>query len=603
MKFRELAEAFEVIEKESSRTQMTVLLADLFKKATSNEAVIISYISLGSLNPPHIGTQFNFAEKSLFKVIARLQNHTVDHIKATLDTLGDCGLVVGMGGWNLSAGEPLTVTEVNRALHKIHSIAGIGSQEVKEELIEELLRTLDPLSAKFVVRIILGKLRMGFSDMTLLDAFSWMACGDKSIREPLENGYNICADIGAIIKPLKDEGIKGIEHMAITPGIPIRPSAAERMESAEAIFEKLGDCVAQPKLDGFRLQVHVNKSGAKTEVHFFSRNLQDMSSMFPDLAQAVNDLPVESAIIEGEAISYDIETGSFLPFQETVKRKRKHGIDKIMQDFPLRLYFFDLLYLDGKSLLDQPHNKRRALMLELFEDKAIAKSQIMIPIQEEKIKDAQHLKEYFEQNISAGLEGVVVKRIDAQYQAGKRNFNWIKLKREESGSLEDTIDCVILGYYFGQGKRAAFGIGALLVGVYNADKDSFQTVAKIGTGMTDGEWRAQKKECDELVVDHRPANIECAKDLYPDVWVYPKIVCMIRADEITLSPQHTAGKTATTLGYALRFPRFMGYRPDKDAMSSTTVGELASLYKLQFKKKRKTENAVASGELEGQLKI
>ncbi len=586
MKFRELAEAFEVIEKESSRTQMTVLLADLFKRATASEAVIISYLSLGSLNPPYISTQFNFAEKNLLKVIARLQHQSVEHVKSMLDTVGDCGLVVGVGGWSLSSDEPLTVIAVNQALKKIHSIAGIGSQEVKDELIEQLLHSLDPLSAKFVVRIILGKLRMGFSDMTLLDAFSWMVCGDKSIREPLENAYNICADIGAIIKPLKDDGVKGIEHMRITPGIPIRPSAAERLESAEAIFEKLGDCVAQPKLDGFRLQVHVNNVGSKTEVHFFSRNLQDMSQMFPDLANVVKDLPVESAIIEGEAIAYDIETGSFLPFQETVKRKRKHDIDKVMQDFPLRLYFFDLLYLDGKSLLDEPHNKRRALMLELFEDKSIAKNQVMIPIQEEKIKDAQHLKEYFEQNVSSGLEGVVVKRIDASYQAGKRNFNWIKLKREESGSLDDTLDCVILGYYFGQGKRAAFGIGALLVGVYNPEKDTFQTVAKIGTGMTDGELREQKKECDELKVAHRPVNVECSKELSPDVWVHPKIVCMIRADEITLSPQHTAGKTAATLGYALRFPRFMGYRPDKDPASATTVKEVASLYKLQFGKKR-----------------
>jgi DNA ligase-1 len=590
MKFKELSEAFEIIEKESSRTQMTIMLADLFKKATPHEAVIISYLSLGSLNPPHVGTQFNFAEKSLFKVIARLQRQSLEQIKVTLGSLGDCGLVVGQGGWRPTVEEPLTITDVNKALVKIHSITGLGSQEVKEELIEQLLRSLDPLSAKFVVRIILGKLRMGFSDMTLLDAFSWMACGDKSIREPLENAYNVCADIGRIIKLLKDEGVKGIEHMTIVPGIPIRPAAAERMESAEAIFEKLGNCVAQPKLDGFRLQVHFDQHRSKTTVHFFSRNLQDMSQMFPDLAQAVEQLPVDNAILEGEAISYDAETGSFLPFQETVKRKRKHGIDKIMQDFPLRLYFFDLLYLNDQSLLDEPHSKRRALMLELFEDKAIAKSKVMIPIQEEKIKDAKHLKEYFEQNVSAGLEGVVVKRIDAPYQAGKRNFNWIKLKREESGALEDTIDCVILGYYFGQGKRAAFGIGALLVGVYNQEKDCFQTVAKIGTGMTDGEWKTQKKECDELRVANRPANVECAKELYPNVWVHPKIVCMIRADEITLSPLHTAGKTLTTMGYALRFPRFMGYRPDKDVMSATTVKEIASLYRLQFeKKKKKTE--------------
>jgi DNA ligase-1 len=587
MKFKELSEAFEVIEKESSRTQMTVLLADLFKRVTAGESVIVSYFSLGSLYASHVSTQFNIAEKSLLKVIARLQHTTIKQVKAELDIVGDCGLLVANGGWLLSEERFLTITEVHNALIKMHNIVGIGSQEVKEELIEQLLRLLDPLSAKFVVRIILGKLRMGFSDMTLLDAFSWMLSGDKSLRELLENAYNICADIGMIIRSIKECGIDGIKHMKIIPGIPIRPAAAERMNDAESIFEKLENCVAQPKLDGFRLQVHLDNSCPEVVVRFFSRNLQDMSPMFPDLAQAVKVLPVNSVIIEGEAISYDIETGCFLPFQETVKRKRKHGIDKVMQDFPLRLYFFDILYLDGKSLLNETHSRRRALMLELFGDKTVSRQQVVMPIQEEKIKNVQHLKEYFEQNISIGLEGLVVKRIDATYQAGKRNFNWIKLKREETGSLEDTVDCVVLGYYFGHGKRASFGIGALLVGVYNRDNDRFQSIAKIGTGMTDGEWRAQKKECDELRVAHRPSTVECAKELYPDVWVHPKIVCMIRADEITLSPLHVAGKTSAGMGYALRFPRFMGYRPDKDATSATTVDEIISLYKLQFSKKQK----------------
>lgn len=601
MTFKELSLAFEALEKEPSRTQMTMMLAKLFSAASPAESVIISYLSLGCLNPPYIGTQFNFAEKSLLKVIARLRGQSMHAVQEELDRLGDCGLVVGEGGYETGEQE-LSVADVNSALKKIHAVSGFGSQEVKEELVEQLLRLLDPVSAKFVVRIILGKLRMGFSDMTLLDAFSWMMVGDKSLREPLENAYNICADIGRVIKALKTEGMKGIEHFTITPGIPIRPSAAERLESAAAIIEKLGTCVAQPKLDGFRLQVHVCK-GAVQVVRFFSRNLQDMSQMFPDLTEAVADLPVEDVILEGEAIAYDLQTGSFLPFQETVKRKRKHDIGQVMQDFPLKLYFFDLLYLNGKSLLSEPHYKRRACMLELLAHRSVVQRHVMIPIEEEKIKDEQHLKEYFEQNITAGLEGVVVKRIDALYQAGKRNFNWIKLKREESGSLEDTLDCVILGYYYGSGKRASFGIGALLVGVYNEARDTYQTVAKIGTGLTDGEWKAQKKECDEIKVAHRPQQVECSKELEPDVWVYPSIVCMIRADEITLSPAHTAGKTEKTLGYALRFPRFMGYRPDKVATNTTSVVELAELYELQFKKRKKSERNASRGEIAGQLNI
>lgn len=586
MKFKDVAEAFEALEQESSRTKMTEMLASLFKKATPSEAMIIAYLSLGSLNPPYTGTQFNFAEKSFIKVIARLLRKKIDDIKDDVRKHGDYGVLVGGGLWERSGDGDLSIAEVNKSLHKMLSFSGLGSQEAKEDFVEQLLRSLDPLSAKYIVRIILGKLRMGFSDMTLLDAFSWMVCGDKSMRDQLENAYNISADIGVLVKTLKIDGIKAVEKITITPGIPIRPAAAERMPDAESIFDKLGACVAQPKLDGFRLQVHLDKSETYAKVHFFSRNLLDMSAMFPDLKEAILALDVVDIVIEGEAIAYDVESGSFLPFQETVKRKRKHDIEKVMQDFPLKLYFFDILYLNGRSLLDETHAKRRALMIGILNDKSIERQQILLPVQEEKIKSSHDLKTYFEQNVSTGLEGVVVKRSDAPYQAGKRNFNWIKLKRDESGALDDSIDCVILGYYHGHGKRANFGIGALLVGVYNDAKDCFQTVAKLGTGMTDGEWKMQKNECDEIKVENKPSHVECAKELYPDVWVHPRIVCMVRADEITMSPLHTAGKTEKTLGFALRFPRFMGYRSDKSAGDATTVKELEKLYKMQFKKHR-----------------
>lgn len=586
MKFKHVAEAFDVIEKETSRTKMTVELAELFKKTSPQEAAIIAYLSLGSLNPPYIGTQFNFAEKGLMKVVAQLLDVSLEKIKDTTNKLGDVGLVVEQGEWAGSS-DILTVIDVAKVLTEFHDMSGAGSQEQKEHKLHKILKAVDPLSAKYIVRVISGSLRLGFSDMTLLDAFSWMEAGDKSLRKDLENAYNISADIGLIIKTLKEDGINGIKKVSITPGIPILPAAAERMADAAAIVDKLGHCVAQPKLDGFRLQVHVDNTHKKPLMRFFSRNLQDMSNMFPDLVESLKDLDVKTLVAEGEAICIDTQTGSFLPFQETVKRKRKHDVEKFAQDFPLKLFLFDVLYINGKSLLEEGHEERRKALLNVCDDKAIKKHQIIFPIEEHKIKDAEQLDHYFEQNISMGLEGLVVKRPDATYQPGKRNFNWIKLKRQESGSLEDTLDCVILGYYYGSGKRASFGIGALLVGVFNKKKDCFQTVAKIGTGLTDAEWKDQKKACDKIHVAHKPHNVECAKELYPDVWVSPEIVCMIRADEITLSPLHQAGITDKRSGLALRFPRLMGYRPDKSATEATTVDELNRLFELQFEKKTK----------------
>lgn len=581
MKFIEVAQAFDEIEKESARTRITRLLAELLKKVTSDEASIVAYFSLGNLNPTYIGTQFNFAEKGMIKVLAKLLKVSESHIKTIVSKTGDLGLVFEKENYNSQLKKELSIKDVEKELHEFEKISGTGSQESKEKKLLEILKQLDAVSAKYIVRIILGKLRLGFSDMTLLDAFSWMEFGDKSIRKVLEDAYNVSVDIGLIIKTLKEDGIKGIRHMKIVPGIPIRPAAAERLESSKAIVKKIGKCVAQPKLDGFRLQVHLDKHTKMPKIHFYSRNLKDMSQMFPDLKKVVEKLDVKNLIVEGEAIAYDPETDTFLPFQETVKRKRKHGIEQMAQEFPLKLYLFDILYLNGKSYLDKTHEERRSVLLKLFKSSKVKKQDVVFPIEEEKINDVKTLENFFRENISAGLEGVVVKRPDAIYQPGKRNFNWIKLKREEEGHLRDTIDCVIFGYYLGKGKRASFGIGALLVGVYNKKDDTFETIAKVGTGLTDKQWKEQKKMCDEIEVKNRPKNIECAKELYPDVWCEPKIVCQIRADEITKSPLHTAGLTKDELGFALRFPRLMGYREDKFAKDATTIKEIKSLYKLQ----------------------
>ena len=579
MLFSEVAQALAEIEATPSRLEMTRLLADLLKKVTPSEASIICNISLGQLNPPHVGTQFNIAEKTMISVIADLLKESEAIIKSRAKKLGDLGLVAEERAWR--AKDSLSVHQVYKALHAIEQVSGVGSVEEKSDLLLNVLKSVDQLSAKYIVRIIIGKLRLGFSDMTVVDALSWMEVGDKSLRGIIEDAYNVCADIGFIASVLKEEGIKALEKMHAKVGIPIRPAAAERLPTAKAIIEKIGTSIAQPKLDGFRLQIHVDKTKQKSKIHFFSRNLQDMSHMFPDLTKAVAELDVEELICEGEAIVYDPNTGSFLPFQETVKRKRKHGIEEAMAEFPLRVFIFDLLYLNGKELLDLTHEERRKKLLRLFKN---GKEDTIQVIEEKEIRSAKELEDYFNQNIAAGLEGLVVKKPDAIYQPGKRNFNWIKLKRQEEGHLEDTVDCVVFGYYAGEGKRAGFGIGAFLVGLYNKQEDRFETVAKIGTGLKDKDWVEFKKKCDALSVKTKPKNVVCAKELEPDVWTAPEMVVIIRADEITLSPIHAAGKTKEKLGYALRFPRFMGYRPDKGPEEATTVKEIEHLYKDQFKK-------------------
>lgn len=578
MNFYRVATVFEEINATSGRNEITKMLADLFKDASVEEMPILCNLSLGMLRPIYLGTQFNIAEKNICTVLAILFDTSEKKIKDESSLLGDWGSVIDHKGfWNPST--HYSVEDIYADLCALQQAGGKGSQEEKKDQLLKILKKVSPLEGKYIIRIILGTLRLGFSDMTLIDALSWMQVCSKALRDRIEHAYNICVDIGLIAARLKRDGIEALDAMNIIVGIPIRPAAAERLPTAQAIFEKLGPCVAQPKLDGFRLQVHINKKNNESIIKFYSRNLIDMSAMFPDIVVDLQNLDVQNLIVEGEAIAYNPDTGTFLPFQQTVKRKRKHNVAEVATEYPLKLFMFDLLYLNDKSYLAEAHSVRRAVLCNLF--KGFASSVVSV-IQEVAISSTQDLQEYYLKNIEQGLEGLVVKKQDSIYRPGKRNFSWIKLKRHTEGHLEDTLDCVIIGYYQGLGKRSSFGIGAFLVGVFNEKKDCFQTVAKVGTGLTDSEFRELKLKCDKERVSQMPHNVECTKELYPDVWCNPIIVCMIRADEITLSPLHTAGKTDMSVGYALRFPRFMGYRPDKSPEQATSVDEIKRLYDDQF---------------------
>lgn len=578
MTFNELSEYFQKISLETSRNKMTEYLGELYTKANPEEAQIISYLSLGTLKPPYINSQFNFAQKSIEKVIAQLLDMDLSDFKSVVKQTGDIGLAITTLKWPFED-TGLSVKSVYDSLSLMKSITGVGSQEEKVSFLKDILKKVNALSASYIVRIIIGTMRLGFSDMTLIDALSWMCVSDKSLKRNIEEAYNLCADIGLIARFLKEEDIKGLDHIHPTIGIPIRLAAAERAVNAQAIFERLGPCVAQPKLDGFRLQIHIDKSGDKPKIWFFSRNLQDMSYMFPDLIEELEDVDLKNIIMEGEAIVYDEQTQTFLPFQETVKRKRKHGIEEVLTTLPLTLFMFDILLLDDEILIENSQSYRRKILLSVFEDYPSDK---ILVIEERFCKSAEELENYFNEEITRGVEGLVVKRPDAPYQAGKRNFNWIKLKRYEQGKLTDTIDGVVLGYYYGRGRRVSFGIGAFLVGVYNKQFDRFETIAKIGTGLTDDEWKDLKSRCDKLKVLEQPHNVFCLPELKPDIWVDPQIVVVIAADEITRSPMHTAAKTEEQLGLALRFPRFLGYSLDKLPTQATSVIELRELYDLQF---------------------
>ena len=575
MNYSKLSTYFEKLEQVSSRLTLIEILSALFKETKKEEIEKIVYLLQGRLSPFFVQVEIGMAEKTVAQSIAIAYGTTKEDVLKLYQKLGDMGLVAEQLNSNLKLKtSSLTVKEVSEILTKIANTKGEGTVEKRQTLLSDLLKKLDSISAKHLVRIPLGNTRLGVGDPTVLDALATAKLGDKSKRKVLEQAYNRTSDLGLIAKTLWDKGLLGVEKLEVRVGAPIRSELCERLPTPEKVIEKMEEVDVQYKYDGFRVQIH--KKG--DEIRMFSRNLEEMTHMFPELTKAARkQIKADSVILDSEALAYNPQSEEFLPFQETTKRRRKHNILEMAGKLPLKAFVFDILYKNGKQLLDEPLKKRMEILKE-----TITEDDVLIRTKNQTVKDAKALGILLEDAISKGLEGLVVKRLESPYEAGGRNFNWVKLKRHSSGELNDTIDCVILGYITGKGKRAEFGAGALLVGLYDDKKDEFVTVSKIGTGLTDEEWREVHKRADRIKLNHKPARVN--SQITPSVWITPQIVIEVLADEITRSPIHTAGKKSDEPGFALRFPRLVSFRSaDKTAEDATSVEELIEMYKQQGK--------------------
>jgi DNA ligase-1 len=540
MKFSELAAYFEKLEATSGRIELTNILSELFKNISAAEIDKVAYLLQGRVVPFFEPIEIGMADKMVDQAIASAYGVPREKVQKLLTQKGDMGLAAEeLNGSKKDSS--LTISDVHTRLHDIATTGGEGSVEKKINILADLLKKLDAKSAKHLVKITLSKLRLGIGDPTVLDALSAARIGDKSHRKDLEEAYNKTSDLGFIAETFWSKGIEAVKKIRLQVGKPVRPALAERLPDAEAVIKRVGsEFAVEPKYDGFRNQVH--KKG-------------------------------------GEAIAYNPATEEFLPFQETTKRRRKYAVEEFAQKLPLKLFAFDLLYLNGKDITSLSYKERRAKLAKIVSQQG----QILVA-KEEILHSAQDLAKMFEEQVTAGLEGVMIKKLDAPYKAGSRGFHWIKFKRAAAGELTDTVDCVLLGIYSGTGKRTEFGAGGLLVGLYEPKKDEFVTVSRIGTGLTDDEWRKVYEISQRIKVDHKPARVNAL--INPSYWTEPKEVLEIFADEITRSPVHTAGKVGDEPGYALRFPRLISFRgADKRPEDATTVKELVKMYEQQKKVK------------------
>jgi DNA ligase-1 len=583
LKYAEIAEAYEKIEATTKRLEMTDLLVGLLKNTPKEIIDKVVYLTQGKIYPDFVKLEIGVAERLAIKALAKASGIKESEIEEDLKKTGDLGETaqkfMAKKKQVTFFQQPLTVQKVYETLDKMAKASGSGAVDLKTALLAGLLADATPKEAKYIMRTVTGNLRLGIADMTVLDALAIAYGGGKEARELIERAYNISSDLGRVAKAVAEKGLRGVKKFEVLVGEPIRPMLAERLSSPEEILEKLGGkCIAEYKYDGERVQIHKKND----EVTLFSRRLEDISSQYPDAIELVKKyVRPKEAILEAECVAIDVDTGEMRPFQELMHRRRKYGIEEAMKEYPVSLFMFDALYVDGKDLTLEPYPIRREALVEAIEESERVKTAKYIITDNPK-----ELEKFFLEAIENGCEGLVCKSMaeDSVYQAGARGWLWIKYKRDYKSEMTDTVDLVIVGAFHGRGKRAGT-YGALLLAAYNPESDTFETVTKCGTGFTDEDLAKLPEMMKKHVISHKHPRVNSM--IEADVWFEPVVVIEVLGAEITLSPIHTCAMNAIRQGsgLAIRFPRFTGnYRLDKAAEDATTINEIVEMYQKQLKK-------------------
>ena len=584
MLYARLVEVYESISKTTKRLEMTSLLIGLFKQTPEEIVDKVVYLTQGKLYPDYLGIEIGMAEKLTIKCISAVVGRPEAKVAAEYKARGDLGTaaeeLLTKKTQIALTGKRLTVEDVYKALDGIAHATGSGSVDAKIRQLTGLLGRASPPEAKYLIRTALGRLRLGIADMTIMDALAQAFGGGKEARNMLEQAYNRSSDLGFLAKRLVEDGMNGIAKISITVGIPVRPMLAERLPDAGAILEKMnGHAAAEYKYDGLRIQAHI----ARETVNLFSRRLENITDQFPDVAKLLKQgIVAKEAVLEGEAVPIDRATGDLLPFQLVSQRRgRKYELDRMVEEIPVAIFAFDLLYADGKDYTVRPYQSRRKALQELVQpgDRLGLSRQSIV-------RTAEELDDFMQEAIANGCEGLMIKSTgsDSIYKAGSRGWAWIKYKRDYKSEMQDTVDLVVVGAFAGRGRRGG-AYGALLLAAYDEKDDIFRTACKCGSGFTDADLAKLPDLLDRHKVDHRHPRVD--SKLVADTWFVPGLVIEVIGAEITLSPIHTCGMNSVrpNAGLAVRFPRFTGrYRSEKAPEDATTTLEIVEMYRNQLKK-------------------
>tara|TARA_B100000809_G_scaffold210789_1_gene214237 strand:- start:1827 stop:3602 length:1776 start_codon:yes stop_codon:yes gene_type:complete len=580
MEFSTLAEIFQRMEKTSKRIELTDILVELLKKTPKEILPNVVYLLQGIIRPNFEGVELGIAEKLAIHAISKSSGLSIKKIEDDYREGGDLGLtasnILKLKTQTTFTVEKITVERVYDTLFKIAKLEGKGSQDLKIKYISSMLNDATPVEAKFVMKILLGTLRLGVAENTVMDALAIAFTGKKENKEEIENAYNVSSDLGKVSLVVATDGIEEIKKFKITLFSPIRPMLADRVKSeAEAIKKMPQLFAAEFKLDGERVQIHKQMN----KIILFSRRLENITQYYPDIIENIGkSINVDEGIFEAEIVPINENTGEFLPFQELMHRRRKHKLEKAVLQYPITVNFFDVLYFDDRSCLNLEYTKRREILEKVVKEDNFSK---LVPTL--LVKNENEIEDFLENSINSGCEGLMLKTPNAGYRAGARGSNWLKLKREYRNELGDSLDLVVIGAYFGRGRRTGL-YGTLLLGTYNPENDTFPSICKVGTGFTDESLDQLYQILSNKVILKK--NSRVVSEMEADVWLEPELVLEVVASEITLSPIHKTGLNLVRkdTGFALRFPKFTGkIRYEKAVEDASTHDEVLALYKNQSK--------------------
>ncbi len=577
MRYEIVAAAYADLERATGRLALIDRTAELLRATPVELLPTVCYLCQGMIAPQFAGIDLGLAEKLAVRAVAVATGIEPAAVAAAVREAGDLGQATEQLLTAVAAGRPATldVPSVVDTLHEVAAAAGTGSQGRKLDLLGGLLDRATPVEGRYLLRLVTGNLRLGIGTPTVLDALAAVYAGGRKDRPVLERAYSICCDLGLVAGTLARDGLEAVARLEVRPGNPVRVMLAQRLAEADDILAKLGgECAAEYKYDGIRIQAHRTADG---RIELFTRGLERIGGQFPDLVEVLDaGLGPREVILEGEAVAYDAAAGELRPFQEVMFRRRKHGIAEAVRDVPIGLFCFDLLYADGEDLTTLPYPQRRERLAA-----AVTLSDRLRLTNAVRVADPAALDATFEQAIADGCEGLLCKSVGpaSAYQAGARGWQWIKLKRDYRTELSDTIDLVVVGAFDGRGRRRGT-YGALLLAAYDPAEDTFRTVGKCGTGFSDAELAALPERLAPLVRPERPAEVDSRTPA--DVWFTPTVVLEVLSAELSLSPNHTAGwgRLKDGTGLAMRFPRFTGrWRDDKGPRDATTTDELVDLFR------------------------